>query len=136
MPSTTPTAATILLCTLNGERFLAEQLVSLESQTFKNWKLIASDDGSSDRTKSMGLQVYLGLYRAAEPPERRAYLAGQSCMIGSSEQLAHRRVECLAHAKHTQAMLMHKLEMRIALDEFGPQPMYAETALAYISIME
>jgi len=43
-------AITILLCTLNGERFLAEQLVSLELQTFRNWKLIASDDGSSDRT--------------------------------------------------------------------------------------
>src|SRR5258708_237917 len=44
---------TILLCTLNGERFLAEQLASLERQTFKNWKLIASDDGSTDRTKSI-----------------------------------------------------------------------------------
>src|SRR5215472_25663 len=46
-------ACTILLCTLNGERFLAEQLASLEQQTFKNWKLIASDDGSSDGTKSI-----------------------------------------------------------------------------------
>jgi glycosyltransferase involved in cell wall biosynthesis len=49
--------ATILLCTLNGERFLAEQLASLEHQTFKNWKLIASDDGSSDRTTSI-LQAF------------------------------------------------------------------------------
>jgi glycosyltransferase involved in cell wall biosynthesis len=46
-------AVTILLCTLNGERFIAEQLASLERQTFKNWKLIASDDGSWDRTKSI-----------------------------------------------------------------------------------
>jgi glycosyltransferase involved in cell wall biosynthesis len=46
-------SATILLCTLNGERFLAEQLASLKSQTFKNWKLIASDDGSRDRTRSI-----------------------------------------------------------------------------------
>ncbi len=45
--------ATILLCTFNGERFLAEQLESLERQTFKAWKVIASDDGSSDRTKSI-----------------------------------------------------------------------------------
>jgi glycosyltransferase involved in cell wall biosynthesis len=44
---------TILLCTLNGERFLPEQLASIEKQTFKNWRLIASDDGSSDRTKSI-----------------------------------------------------------------------------------
>ena len=53
MPSATRPAVTILLCTLNGERFLAEQLASLERQTFKNWKLIASDDGSWDRTKSI-----------------------------------------------------------------------------------
>jgi hypothetical protein len=45
LPLATNPAVTILLCTLNGERFLAEQLASLEGQTFKNWKLIASDDG-------------------------------------------------------------------------------------------
>jgi glycosyltransferase involved in cell wall biosynthesis len=52
-PLASARAATILLCTLNGERFLAEQLDSLERQTFKNWTLIASDDGSSDRTESI-----------------------------------------------------------------------------------
>jgi len=53
LPSATGPAVTILLCTLNGERFLAEQLASLKSQTFKNWKLIASDDGSWDSTKAI-----------------------------------------------------------------------------------
>ena len=52
MPSGTGPAVTILLCTLDGERFLDEQLASLQRQTFKNWKLIASDDGSRDRTRS------------------------------------------------------------------------------------
>jgi glycosyltransferase involved in cell wall biosynthesis len=55
-PSTGPTA-TIFLCTFNGERFLAEQLDSLERQTFRAWKVIASDDGSSDRTRSI-LQAF------------------------------------------------------------------------------
>jgi glycosyltransferase involved in cell wall biosynthesis len=45
--------ATILLCTFNGERFLGEQLDSLQRQSFTNWRLIASDDGSSDRTRSI-----------------------------------------------------------------------------------
>lgn len=40
----------ILLCTYNGARFLAEQLDSLESQTYQNWIVIASDDGSTDQT--------------------------------------------------------------------------------------
>src|SRR5260370_17289192 len=53
LPSAGDPTVTILLCTFNGERFLAQQLASLERQTFKNWKLIASDDGSSDQTKSI-----------------------------------------------------------------------------------
>ena len=40
----------ILLCTYNGERFLAEQLDSLEAQTHQNWVLVVSDDGSKDAT--------------------------------------------------------------------------------------
>jgi glycosyltransferase involved in cell wall biosynthesis len=44
-----PTVA-ILMGTYNGQQFLSEQLDSLECQTYKNWCLIASDDGSSDKT--------------------------------------------------------------------------------------
>ena len=40
----------ILMCTYNGERFLHEQLASLESQTDEDWVLWASDDGSTDAT--------------------------------------------------------------------------------------
>jgi glycosyltransferase involved in cell wall biosynthesis len=47
----------ILLGTYNGEKFLAEQLDSLENQTHKNWIIIASDDGSTDRTLEI-LQQY------------------------------------------------------------------------------
>jgi glycosyltransferase involved in cell wall biosynthesis len=36
--------------TLNGAKFLAEQLDSLEAQRHTNWRLIASDDGSADDT--------------------------------------------------------------------------------------
>ena len=38
------------MATFNGEKFLAEQLDSLAAQTFKNWRLFVSDDGSSDGT--------------------------------------------------------------------------------------
>jgi hypothetical protein len=40
----------ILMGTKNGERFLPEQLDSLQAQTHQNWVLIASDDGSADDT--------------------------------------------------------------------------------------
>ncbi len=40
----------ILLCTYRGQPFLAAQLDSLAAQTFKNWRVWASDDGSDDGT--------------------------------------------------------------------------------------
>lgn len=40
----------ILLCTYNGEKFLADQLRSIQEQEHAHWVVYASDDGSSDRT--------------------------------------------------------------------------------------
>ncbi len=40
----------ILLATYNGEKFINEQLKSIENQTTKNIKIIVSDDQSSDNT--------------------------------------------------------------------------------------
>ncbi len=41
---------TVLMCTLDGGQFLPAQLASLEQQTHTNWRLIVSDDGSTDAT--------------------------------------------------------------------------------------
>ncbi|MGB1033992.1 MAG: glycosyltransferase family 2 protein [Primorskyibacter sp.] len=46
----TPHTVVILLATLNGARFLDAQLDSLVAQTHTDWRLVASDDGSSDQT--------------------------------------------------------------------------------------
>ena len=43
-------AVVILLSTYNGEKYLKAQLDSLFSQSYKDFKLIARDDGSSDKT--------------------------------------------------------------------------------------
>jgi glycosyltransferase involved in cell wall biosynthesis len=40
----------ILLATKNGEKFLAKQLDSIKEQSYKDWIVYASDDGSSDCT--------------------------------------------------------------------------------------
>lgn len=41
----------IFLCTYNGQQFLSSQLDSFSSQTYPNWELHASDDGSKDGTQ-------------------------------------------------------------------------------------
>ena len=40
----------ILMATYNGGKYLEEQLDSIVAQTYKNWKLLISDDGSEDNT--------------------------------------------------------------------------------------
>jgi glycosyltransferase involved in cell wall biosynthesis len=46
----------ILMCTFNGEQFIREQLDSIAAQTHTNWKLVISDDGSTDKTLEIARQ--------------------------------------------------------------------------------
>lgn len=46
----------ILLATYNGEKYLREQLDSILNQTYKNFKILVSDDGSTDNTKDILIQ--------------------------------------------------------------------------------
>ena len=50
---TSPKMVAILLASYNGEQFLNEQLQSFVEQSHPHWSLWVSDDGSSDRTKSI-----------------------------------------------------------------------------------
>ena len=43
----------ILLSTYNGEQFLAEQIQSIQKQTFQDWTLLIRDDGSMDKTREI-----------------------------------------------------------------------------------
>jgi len=43
----------ILLCTYQGEKYLASQLDSFAAQTHTDWVLAVSDDGSVDKTRAM-----------------------------------------------------------------------------------
>lgn len=52
MSSTQP-IVDILLATYNGEKYLREQIDSIRDQTYDNWRLLISDDCSSDNTLSI-----------------------------------------------------------------------------------
>ncbi|CAM3231208.1 glycosyltransferase family 2 protein [Streptococcus pluranimalium] len=43
----------IVMSTYNGEKYLADQIKSIQSQTFKDWQLLIRDDGSIDNTPSI-----------------------------------------------------------------------------------
>jgi glycosyltransferase involved in cell wall biosynthesis len=63
-PEIDPSVA-ILMGTMNGARFLPEQLDSLAAQTHQNWVLIASDDGSTDDTLKI-LKAYQAKWPAGK----------------------------------------------------------------------
>jgi glycosyltransferase involved in cell wall biosynthesis len=43
----------IILAAYNGDKYVREQIVSIQAQTYEQWQLIIRDDGSSDNTVSM-----------------------------------------------------------------------------------
>lgn len=43
----------ILMSTYNGQQFLAEQIRSIQDQSYSDWTLFIRDDGSSDNTKEI-----------------------------------------------------------------------------------
>ncbi len=47
----------VLMCTMQGQHFLAEQLNSIATQTHPRWAIWASDDGSDDHTHAI-LEYY------------------------------------------------------------------------------
>src|SRR5690349_6792955 len=52
MPATPPLVS-VVLCTYNGEKYIAEQLDSVCSQTYRNLEIIVCDDASADNTLSL-----------------------------------------------------------------------------------
>lgn len=52
----------ILLCTYNGVEFLEQQLRSIQNQSYTDWRLWVSDDGSSDSTREI-----IGRFQAKWP---------------------------------------------------------------------
>lgn len=72
----------ILLSTYNGERFLEEQLHSIFLQTFKDWKIIIRDDGSSDITLEI-IKKWKNLY-----PKKIIFLNDVEQRLGASKSFS------------------------------------------------
>ena len=51
----------ILMATYNGDKYLKEQINSILNQSYKNWELFISDDGSTDGTFSI-IDNYCRMY--------------------------------------------------------------------------
>lgn len=80
----TDASVAILLATLNGERYLPEQLDSIAAQTHGRWTLWASDDDSSDSTRTV-LERYRNTFSDIRPaPALSAVDAASSSAEGGT----------------------------------------------------
>lgn len=57
MTTITKKKAAIVLATLNGEKWIAAQLLSIKSQLHDNWHVFLRDDGSSDQTIAIAVAM-------------------------------------------------------------------------------
>ena len=78
----------ILLATFNGERFFREQLQSLENQTYGNWRLLISDDGSTDATLEIVEEFRTGTTHTVEVIEgpRRGFVRNFLGMVACADR--------------------------------------------------
>lgn len=68
----------ILLALYNGEKYLQEQLDSILSQTYTNWKLYICDDGSVDKSISI-VEKYVSSY-----PDKIIFMKCEESNVGAT----------------------------------------------------
>ncbi len=102
----------ILLATYNGEAFLKEQLDSIAAQTHGDWRLIARDDGSTDRTSAI-----LDAFRARHPDKVVVLEDGDGnlgLVRNFSRLMEHSDAPYAAFCDQDDAWLPEKLELSLA----------------------
>lgn len=98
----------ILLATYNGEKFLAEQIDSILTQTVTEWKLIIRDDGSTDRTSAI-IQQYRDRH-----PDKIVWLQDNDFKLGVTKNferlLKYSDGEYIMFCDQDDIWLPHKIE--------------------------
>ncbi len=132
---------TILLCTANGARFLAEQLQSYLNQSHANWSLWISDDGSTDDTRAI-----LDGFRAAHGDTHDIRIVegpGQGAAANFMSLLCHPDLPPGAVALSDQDDVWHPGKLERALEQiadlstdrpvlYGAQSIHVDDALTPI----
>lgn len=67
----------ILMATYNGERFVGEQIDSIQGQSYENWRLLVSDDCSTDKT--------LDVVRRYAAEDKRIQMVSQDVKYGGAK---------------------------------------------------
>jgi Glycosyltransferases, probably involved in cell wall biogenesis len=122
----------ILLATYNGESFLENQLLSIISQNFKGWRLLAHDDGSSDET--------LAILKRYQSLDSRIYIIEDGVVCQSAAKnflhlLSYATAEYIIFCDQDDIWFESKLQVLFDLIKYETKPAAAYcNAYAYNGI--
>ncbi|MEG3981376.1 glycosyltransferase [Microcoleus sp. T3B2] len=102
----------VIIPAYNGERYIAQAVESVISQTYKNWEILVVDDGSTDDTRQ-ALQPYFDKIRYV-------YQENQGVAAARNRGIQESRGELIAFLDQDDFFLSDKLAGQVAL--FDAQP--------------
>ncbi|MBW3587396.1 MAG: glycosyltransferase, partial [Cyanobacteria bacterium 0813] len=106
MATSTPQVS-VIIPAYNGDRYIAQAVESVLSQTYTNWEIIVVDDGSSDRTHQV-LQPYLDRIRYI-------YQENQGVAAARNRGIQESQGELIAFLDQDDFFLPDKLAAQVAL---------------------
>jgi rhamnosyltransferase len=120
----------ILMATYNGEAFVEEQVQSIINQTYREWRLLVHDDGSTDKTMEI-------LHRLAEKDERVVVIEDGVQRLGVARHFIHLVKQSTAaycmFCDQDDVWLPHKVEKMVhAIEQYNqgiPQVVYTNAFL-------
>jgi glycosyltransferase involved in cell wall biosynthesis len=117
---------------LNAERFIAESIESVLTQTYPSWELLLVDDGSTDTSTAIACSY------AERYPDRIRYFEHEghgNRGVSASRNVAirHARGEYIALLDADDVWLPHKLEQQVRLLDARPEvgSLYGDTRYWY-----
>ena len=120
----------ILMATYNGEAFVEEQVQSIINQTYREWRLLVHDDGSTDKTMEI-------LHRLAEEDERVVVIEDGVQRLGVARNFIHLAKQSTAaycmFCDQDDVWLTNKVEKMVhAIEQYDqgvPQVVYTNAFL-------
>ena len=106
----------VVMSTYNGERFIGEQLNSILKQTYRNFKIVIRDDGSTDRTVAI-IKKYQEKYKNIE------LHTGKNLGFVKSffELLSLTEADYYSYADQDDVWMENKIELAVnSLNEMDP----------------
>jgi glycosyltransferase involved in cell wall biosynthesis len=117
MAETAAPRVTVVTATYNGERFLAQTLASIHSQTFRDFEYLVIDDASTDTSAA--------IVAAAASRDQRIRLITSPANLGPAgalnRALREARGEYIAVLDHDDLALPERLARQVAFLDANPQ---------------